>query len=248
MEIINDIDKQRVIQFITENELDFTINDEGISKFNVVSNDGKTFFFYKYNEGYVVVKFDSAKEMESVLSNNPGIMSHEYFNFQNLQQIMEQLSYYDNNLYKTWWQILDGKDTNPQSINMTFDNKNYSDDWFKEFSIDEKWGEDTWNDEYKIATYQEKRNIKVISPHNTLHEVSLFNNYSPDDLDKLYFEIHPISLEDKNESYLVKILINNEPVLKEWINYRVFKKKGLKLFLENLFSNQNKYVQLMDSI
>ena len=245
MIIIEESDKQRLIQFITENELDFVINNEGISKFNVVSNDGKAFFFYKYNEQYVIVKFDPAKEKESILSGNPGIMAYEYFNFQNLQQIMEQLSFYDNNLYKNWWQVLDGN--NPQSIDMTFDNKNYSEDWFKEFSIDENWGEDIWNGDYKIVTYKEKRPIKVISPHNTLHEVSLFNSYQPEELDNLYFEIHPISLETNNESYLVKILINKESVLKEWINYRVFKKKGVKLFLENLFSNQNQYVQLIDS-
>jgi hypothetical protein len=67
------------------------------------------------------------------------------------------------------------------------------------------------------------------------------------DMDRLYVEIHPISLKEKNESYLIKILINNEPVLKEYINYRVFKKKGLNLFLEELLNNKNQYVQMNPS-
>lgn len=243
MIVIEDKDKKRIIDFINENELDFTINDEGISKFNIVSSDGKAFFIYSYNEQYVVVKFDPSKELESILSGNPGIMAYEYFHYQNLQQVMEQLSFYENSLFKIHWQVLDGRNNNHQSIDMTFDNKNYSDDWFKEFSNDDSWGEESWNGEYKIATFEKKCDVKVMSPHNTLHEVSLFNTYQPFEMDRLYFEVHPISLESRNESYLVKILINNEPVLKEWINYRVFKKKGLKLFLENLFSNQNQYVQ-----
>lgn len=54
-------------------------------------------------------------------------------------------------------------------------------------------------------------------------------------VDKLYFEIHPISCQPGNESYLVKLLCNNEEVLKEFINYIVSRKKGLKLLIKTIF-------------
>jgi hypothetical protein len=41
-----------------------------------------------------------------------------------------------------------------------------------------------------------------------------------------------------------RILINKEEIMKEWINYCVLYKKGLKLFLEELFNNKNQYIQI----
>ena len=67
-------------------------------------------------------------------------------------------------------------------------------------------------------------------------------------MDKLYLEIHPICVLEGSESYLVKILINNEEIMKEYINYIVRRKKGLRLFLENLFTNKNQYVMFEESI
>ena len=81
----------------------------------------------------------------------------------------------------------------------------------------------------------------MISPFNTLHEVSAFNNLQLEKIDKLYFEVHPISCVKKRESYLVKLLCNNDNTFKEYINYKVYKEKGLKLMLNTLFNDMEKY-------
>lgn len=60
-------------------------------------------------------------------------------------------------------------------------------------------------------------------------------------MEKLSFEIHPISCKEQNESYLFKLAFNDDPILKEWINYRIIRKKGLKIFLETLFNEMEKY-------
>ena len=39
------------------------------------------------------------------------------------------------------------------------------------------------------------------------------------------------------ESYLLKLSCNNEEIFKEYINYKVVKKKGLKLLIDNIFKS-----------
>ena len=79
------------------------------------------------------------------------------------------------------------------------------------------------------------------SPYNTIHEVSPINQETYAVVEKLYFEIHPISCLEKRESYLLKLLINNEEVFKEYVNYIVLSKKGLKLLIENIFNSVEKF-------
>lgn len=219
-----DSDKKRIIEYITQNELDYKISDNGIFKFHLISDDGYMFQIYDYNDQYVVTKSDKSRHFE-------------YYYYKNLQQVLEQLAFYDNNLHKIWWEPI------ANAIDIGFYKEEYTDDWSKDFTtIDTNWTH-IEEDQYRCAVYQKKTHIKVISPFNTLHEVSAFNTYKPDDMEKLYMEIHPISVKKGAESYLVKILINNEEIMKEYINYRVKRKKGLKLFLENLFNNKNQYIQ-----
>ena len=40
-------DKDKIIQFIAENDLDYTLMDNGITRFHVMAFDGIKFFFYK---------------------------------------------------------------------------------------------------------------------------------------------------------------------------------------------------------
>jgi hypothetical protein len=47
---INENDKSRLIQFIDENDLDYTPIDNGISKFSIVAHDGIVFYLYDHNE------------------------------------------------------------------------------------------------------------------------------------------------------------------------------------------------------
>lgn len=237
MNIITESDKKRIINFINQNDLDLIPVDNGISRFGISTHDKKIFFIYEWNQQYVLVKYDPEKELESILSRNPGITAYEYFQYQNLQQILEQLTFYDQSLYKRYWEPI------KSTIDIPFIKESYDVNWLKPYS-GENWKIEKWNDDYEYPVYTESRKIKVHSPFNTLHEVSLFNQFQWTELNTLNIEIHPIFLTERKESYLVKILINDEPILKEWINYRVETKKGLDLFMKELFDSKNPNVQI----
>ena len=235
---ISEADQKRIKDFINQNGLSYIINEEGIFRFFVSSLDGLMIQFYKYNEQYVMVTTNM---------NNKDPLKPKQFNYlncKNMQQVLEQLAFHDKNMQKSirWWDILDGIGR-PSSVNIGFIKEDYTDDWANDFMKNSNWQLKD-DEQYKYLTFEKKINIRVISPHNTLHEVSLFNTYSPEELDKLYFEIHPICVQENKESYYIKILINKEEIMKEWIKYRVYHKKGLKLFLEELFNNKNQYIQI----
>ena len=221
---LKDSDKKRIIQYIKENELDYRISDGGIIRFHLIAEDDVVFYIHNYNEQYVMVKHEKYVK--------PGELPFNYFYYKNLQQVIEQLSFYDGKLPKIWWAPL------KSTVDIGFNNEGYSDNWSKSYIINNKWSQLDWNEQYKYIVYNEERNIKVISPYNELHKTGYYDKVYTE-LNKLYFEVHPISLMEGNESFLVKVLINNEEVLKEYINYQVRRKKGLKLFLENLFNNNN---------
>ena len=61
---ISDSDKKRIIDYITENKLDYNIVD-GIFRFGLVSYDNMIFNIYKYNEQYILVKMDPDKNVRS---------------------------------------------------------------------------------------------------------------------------------------------------------------------------------------
>jgi hypothetical protein len=236
MTIINNKDKKRIIDFILTSDLDYQVSDGEVLRFHLVSEDRKLFYFYTIEGKYLLYKVDP----ESAIKPD-NISAHQYFKYDNLQQVMEQLAYYDNSLYKSYWSILDGHGM--PSENIQFFKEKYDEKWFKDYFRRENWRIES-EDNYKYLVYEEKRKCKVISPHNELHLYSPINEYSPFEMDRLYFEIHPISCENRNESYYIKILINNEEIMKEYIKYMVVKKKGLKIFLEELMNNKNIYVKL----
>lgn len=231
---INDADKQRIIDFIKHNQLDYIFVDNNISKFHIISHDNIKFFFYTYNDEYVVVKYDPDKDKD----NQPGSIAYEYFNFKTLSQVIEQLKYYDDNLHKVYWY------PTTNSAEIGFDKNSYVEDWYEEFQREAEYSM-TEDDDfgYKYLTYNNPNySPRIKSPFNTLSQVSDLN--SEEDayikVDKLYFEIHPISCQDGNESYLLKLLANNEEVLKEFINYIVTKKKGLKMLIDEIFKSIKK--------
>jgi hypothetical protein len=219
-------DINRISTFILDNELDYDIIDNGIIRYHIKSYDNMVFYFYNYNNNFVVVKYDKTKD------DKPGQQPYEYFQFKNLQQVLEQLKTYDDNIYKQWWY------PTLNSAEIGFDSNDYNDDWVNDFKEDTNhWSIDS-DDKYKYLTYDNPSitpNIK--SPFNTLHEVSPINNIQFTKVNKLYFEIHPISCQPGNESYLLKLLCNNEEALKEFINYIVVKKKGLKLLIDTIFKD-----------
>jgi hypothetical protein len=189
------------------------------------------FYFYKYESNYILVRYDKTKD------GKPGQQAYEYYQFQNLQQILEQLKIYDNNIYKQWWY------PTTNSTEIGFDSINYNDDWLKDFKEEnEYWSVKSEEDKYKYLTYNNPNispNIK--SPFNTLHEVSPINDIQFTKVNKLYFEIHTISCQLGNESYLLKLLCNNEETLKEFINYIVSKKKGLKMLIKEILDSINNF-------
>lgn len=226
MEQLNESDKDRLVSFINQNELDYDIYEDIVTKFNVTSYDGLNFYFYTFNEQYIIVKYDRKKD-----NGAPGSQCYEYFYFQNLPQVLEQLSFYDNSLHKSYWSYV------ISSLDVVFDSYNYNDDWYQDFIKDEHWSV-VEHDSYKVIAY-ENSNYKpeLKSPYNTLHEVSELNDLAYTKVDRLYFEIHPLSCKEKNESYLLKLSSSDDKVFTDWINYRVSKKKGLRLLIENLFTS-----------
>lgn len=227
MEDISDIDKKRLLDFITENDLDYTPIENAIFKFKLQAYDDMLFKFYTFESKYVVLAYDSKKDFEGSDPNN-------YIQFNNMQQVLEQLKVYDNSIHKTWWMPI--ADTIELGVNMN----GYNEEWYSDFLKDDYITEK--ENDYSIMIYNDDSYKPVLySPFNTLHEVSLFNVETGTQLEKLYFEIHPINCSEKNESYLFKIAFNDEPVLKEYINYKIYKKKGLRLFLETLFNEMEKY-------
>lgn len=225
---LNQKEKERIIQFVEENELDYIPIDNGISKFSLTADDGISFYIYSYNENYVVVRYDKERELQ-------GKQAYDYIQFKTIPQILEQLKIYDNSLPKKYWE------PTINSVEVPFDKDNYNDEWYKNFIKDQKWRvEESSN--YKYIVYEnEDYKPDLISPFNTLHEVSTINNKEYTKVNKLYFEIHPVSCKEKSESYFFKLLSNNEEILKEYINWKVVKKKGLKMFIEDTFNNMEKF-------
>lgn len=231
---INNTDKQRVFDFIKNNQLDYILVDENISKFHIIAYDNIKFFFYTYNDEYIVVKYDSEKDRD----DKPDLIPYEYFNFKTLSQALEQLKYYDDDLHKSYWY------PTTNSAEIGFDKNSYKDDWFEDFKREAEYSM-VQNDDfgYQYLTYDNPNYSPCIkSPFNTLSQVSDLNSEEQAyiKVNKLYFEIHPISCQEGNESYLLKLLANNEEVLKEFINYIVTKKKGLKMLIEEIFKSIKK--------
>ena len=231
MEVINEKNIKRLIEYIELNDLDYTTVNNGLTRFHITSENMVTFTIYNSEDQFLVTKYDGNKD-----TGKPGEQPFEYYQFKTFSEVLEQLKYYDDNLYKVYWQ------PTLESIEIGFDKDNHIEDWYSKYIIDEHYIiEETFN--YKYIVYENKNySPELISPFNTLHEVSDFNQMELTKVDRIYFEIHPVSCAKKNESYYVKIQCNNEEVLKDYINYFVYKEKGLKMFIEGLFNDMSKFL------
>src|ERR1035437_7628328 len=101
MQIISDTHKSKLAQFIESNDLDYDIVDNGISKPHVIAYDGIKFFLYENGSEFVITKYDKNKDNP----NNPGYIPYEYFTFKSFPQVLEQLSFYDRQISKTFWMV-----------------------------------------------------------------------------------------------------------------------------------------------
>ncbi len=226
MELISAKDNDKIIQFIKENDLDYTQVDSDITKPHIISYDGYKLFFYIYENKYVMVKYDPEKD-------KPGGQAYEYFYFETMPKMLEQLKHYDQSLQKIYWNIIN------DSINYEFDKQNYNEDWFSEFIKDDFYSiEEDIHCKYIVYVNESYKPV-VRSPYNTLGGdslASLIHKTEANKLNKLLFEIHPVSTLEGRETYLFKILMNDDDIFKEYINYRVVGRKGLRLLIENLFT------------
>jgi hypothetical protein len=223
-------DCDKIIDFIKINDLDL-ITNETDNKFNIISYDNLQFTIYQVDESYVLVRYDRNKD----IPNNPSSQAYEYYNFEVLSKLLEQLKVHDESIIKNWWvPILN-------SAEIGFDNSD--ENWLLEFITDNNYQIKSDTHSKYIEYNNDKYKPILRSPFNTLHEVSYINDEFLERINKLNFEIHAISLKEGNESYLAKILINNEEILKEYTNFIITRKKGLKLFLNNLFLEMETFKQ-----
>jgi len=114
---IDDREKERIFQFIKENELDYEIIDNGIIKPHLIATDDQRFFFYKNEGQYIISKYDKSKDKPG----NSG--AYQYYTLQSITQILEQLKLYDEGIPKTFWEATSN------TIDYPFDKSNYKDDW-----------------------------------------------------------------------------------------------------------------------
>lgn len=229
---IENIDKERIFDFIKECELDYDIVDNGIIKPHVVSYDGQRFSFHKNEGQYIVVKYDKSKDKEGSSG------AYQYYSMKSIAQIMEQLRVYDESIPKRFWEATSN------SIDFPFDRANYKEDWYSYLIKDEFYSIEE-DSHCKYVVYSNDRyNPEIKSPFNTVGDDSwggMLHESKPEKISKLYFEIHPVSTMEGRESYMFKILCNNEEVLKEYVTYRIVKRKGLRLFMESLFMELEKF-------
>jgi len=232
IQLIDDREKERIFQFIKESDLDYEIVDNGIIKPHIIAYDNQRFFFQKNEGKYIIIKYDKSKD-------KPGTSgAYQYFNLESVTQIMEQLKLYDEAIPKKFWEATSN------SIDFPFDKENYKDDWYSELLKDEHYSiEEDLHCKYVVYSNDEYK-PEMKSPFNTVGDDawgSILHESKPEKINKLYFEIYPVSTLEGNESYLLKILCNNEEVLKEYITYRVIKRKGLRLLMESIFSEAEKF-------
>lgn len=220
--------KEKISEFIKRNDLDYNIVDNNITRFHIIDYNDNKFHFEQFDNRWILIKYDPKKDD----INNPGSSPFEYYQFENFNSLLESLLHNDKSIIKTYWNLIQDS--------MEIGVYNYNDNWYNDY-LGENWKVENMNT-YKILSYtNDKYKPQLKSPFNTLHEVSPINSLTYTTCEKLHFELHPINLDEGNESYLVKLLCNNDQIFKEYINYVVYKKKGLTLFLEMIFNEMERF-------
>ena len=230
MNQLNNLNKKRLLNFIKENDLDYTLFDDGIGKFKIISYDNLEFHPYEFNEEYILVKYDKEKDKPGNLSSSV----YGYFNFKSISALLEALKVHDDSLHKVWYYPI------LNSAEIGFDKSSYNENWYVDL-INEDYSIESDNHSNYIVYNNKDYKPVIKSPYYTLHEVSDINDEYISTVDSLNFEIHPISCQEGNESYLFKLRYNNEEVLTEYINWMIVRKKGLKIFLKNLFESMQPF-------
>jgi hypothetical protein len=173
MMTLKEEDKLRVLSFLEDNELDYTPIDNGIIRFHLIAEDGMTFYIINNENEYLITKYDSNKD-------RPGSVPYENYQFKTLSEVLEQLKFYDTSLPKIYWQPI------LETIEIGFDKDNHIDNWYEPFIKDDFYKVEEDN-QYKYFSYtNEGYKPELISPFNTLHQVSAFNDLQLEKVEKLY--------------------------------------------------------------
>ena len=230
MNQLNNLNKKKLLAFIKENDLDYTLFDDNIGKFKIISYDNLEFHPYEFNEEYILVKYDKEKDKPG----NSSSSVYDYFNFKSIPSLLEALKAHDDSLHKIWYYPI------LNSAEIGFDKSSYNENWYVDL-INEHYSIKSDNHSNYVVYDNNDYKPVIKSPYYTLHEVSDINDEYISTVNSLNFEIHPISCQEGNESYLFKLRYNNEEVLTEYINWMIVRKKGLKIFLKDLFESMQPF-------
>lgn len=232
MEKISESELQRILKHIDQEELDYQYVDNGVFRPYLLAYDGTKYFLSKNEGSIILTHYDPKKD----IPGKDGAYSHTVHN--NILQILEAISFRDKSLYKCYWELT----TN--SIEVPFDAANYDENWYEEFTNTEGYSKE----EDSICTYvvfeSEEYQPEIISPWNTLGNEpygGIIHESKPARLSKLRFEIHPVCTEPGRETYLFKVLCNDDEKLPEHICYKVMGKKGLKLIRKSVFEEMERF-------
>ena len=153
-------------------------------------------------------------------------------------QVLEAITARDRSLYKCYWELT----TN--SIEIPFDAANYDESWHEEFSDADGYTKE----QDSLCTYvvyeSGEYEPEIMSPWNTVGTDAwggMIHESRPNKLSKLRFEIHPAGTAKGAETYLFKILCNEDEMFPEHICYKVIGKKGLRLIRQSLFSEMQRF-------
>ena len=223
---------KRLLDHIEQEDLDYQYVDNGVFRPFLLAYDGTKYFLSK-NEGRIVLTHYDPKK-DKIGTNG----AYEHTVHPNLMQVLEAITIRDKSLYKCYWELTSN------SIEVPFDAANYDERWHEEFSESEGYTKE----KDSLCTYvvfeSEDYAPEIKSPWNTVGldpYGGLIHESVPNRLTKLRFEIHPVGTAPGRETYLFKVLCNDDEKFPEHICYKVIGKKGLRLIRQTVFSEMEQF-------
>lgn len=221
MENLSEKEIEQIIDFINQNELDYIVINNGISPFQLFASDG---FIFKFllNDGKLYL-LSTHKDKDKGDPNQ-----FEYTPMESLNKALKYLAEYDNSIVKKYWHVVDN------ITEYVCKKESYDEDWYKFIPLDLNYSIHTiksgYEEGYKYLVYKNDEYKPVLAtPQNQLNTLNTLN--------ELYFEIYPFICSPGKESYIFRLDCNGDNKFKEFVNYVIDTKKGMKLFLETLFND-----------
>lgn len=231
MENLSDAEIKRVLDHIEQNDLDYQYVDNGVFRPFLMAYDSMKIQLHANEESYWMSIYDRSKD-------KPGSVPYEWIGFETLMQLMEALKHRDESIYKQYWELTSN------SIEVPFDKSNYDERWHEEFAESDGYTKETDTLCTYVVFESEDYEPEIMSPWNTVGSDSLggiLHESRPSRLNKLRFEIHPVRTAPGGETYLFKVLCNDDEKFPEHICYKVVGKKGLRLIRQSLFNEMERF-------